>query len=393
MGEDRPGFPLLVTPIGGLFCPAHLYLCELAVFRALATGSLHGVAYVLCGWLRHLEAQGLCWDDPSPAFLAWAKSSDDAKRLTVARRQWRAHVVFDFYEHAFRNGHETVSIGAFLDAFSAPVPAEALVSGVRVRRRLRVKFGRSPARVGGLRPTPSEAAVDRIAEALLGDGEDYQQIRNWMLVRTAYETNLRTQGLAQLTVSLLDEMLFRRGVIGSSAGLADLPPQGRAEARARLSMLEERGLTAFISAPLYEKGKHRRVRFPVVLMRQLMDYVWAERALFLDQRCGGAVKARAGGALWLSNKTGEALRRGTIADLLKRGFSEAGEPGSGHRIRAASAIRLLRNTVRRARTNQAGRFDAELILTRVAEEMGHESPATLRPYLNAVLLEDLLADT
>jgi hypothetical protein len=191
---------------------------------------------------------------------------------------------------------------------------------------------------------------------------------------------------------MLDNMLVSQGVIGPAESLADLPPQRRAEARGRLLALEERGLTGFISAPLYEKGKHRRVRFPVKLMWQLMDYVWAERAIFVEQQRAGTTRARAGAALWLSTKTGEAIRRGTIADLLKRGFVEAGEPGSGHRIRAASLVRLLRQSVRRARANGAGRFDAELILSRVAEEAGHEDPESLRAYLNVVLLEDLLAD-
>lgn len=389
--EGRPGFPLLVSERGGLFAPGHLYLCELATFGALATSSLQDVAYVLCAWLNHLEGEDLVWDQPSTTFIRWAKMSDEAGRLTVERRRRRARVVFDFYDYAFRNGYQASTIATFLEEFSEPISAEALLSP-RVRRTLRLRFGRSPARVGGMRPTPSDEAVDRIGAALLGSGDGYSEVRNWLLVRTTYETNLRTQGLAQLSLPLIDDMLFKQGVIRKSESVGDLRAADRARVRSRIASLADDGLGAFVSAPVFEKGKKRRVVFPLGLVVQLLDFVWAERAEFLRQRRAGTSRARAGHALWLSSKTGLALTRGAIADILKEGFRRADVAGSGHRIRAASAVRQLREMVRSARANGAGRFDAELLLIRLAERMGHEDPETLRPYLNSVLLEDLIDD-
>lgn len=391
-GIPAPGFPLMVCADGGLFEAGHVYLRELAVMGQQAQGTLHDVAGIICGWFNYLASRDAAWDCPrEDVFLRWAL---DAEGLgpNAARRRRRANVVFAFYEHLERSGWASSGIRDFIDDVAAPIDANVFTDGLKVRRSLRLSFGRM-ARQKALRPTPNEAEVESICTGLLRDGEAYHDIRDWLLARTAYETNLRTQGLAQLTTGHVDSMLRQERILDQGGNVAAFSRDSHAKAMVRMQLdeLELLGRRFLILDGMREKAKTRSVRFPILLVRQILEFIWMERAKFLSSGRAGASQATAGAHLWVSTKTGRALARGSIADILKEGFRGAGVKGSGHRLRAAHAVRLFREFVREARANGGGKFDAEAILDRVAQIMGHAHPDTLRPYLHSVMLEGLVS--
>lgn len=386
------GFPIVITSEGEVSEEAHRFLRELKVMGARATGTLADIAGIICAWFNFLNERSVEWNQAdSGDFIAWAKAQGLARPLGTARQSRRANIVFDFYEFLDRCGFGSEAIGYLVRELAAPIDPHVFKEGMPVVRRLRMAFDRPSQRQRAMRPTPNPEQTEAVFQRLLGDGEKYTSIRNWLLGQVALETNLRVQGLSSLNIDHIDKMLISRGILPKSETIERLNDPGRRiEIRSRLSFLESKGYRNLSCHGVREKGKIRSVEFPTFLIRQLLEYVWEEREV---QICSGpfpAKRSHAAGALWLSTKTGRALARGSIADILKQGFIDAGVGGSGHRLRAAHAVRLLRRFVSEARSNGGNRLDSEAILDRVADRMGQSDPSSLRPYLNAVMLEDLL---
>lgn len=388
--RHRPAasFPIIIGAEAGVFEPGQHFLRELFLYRDLSIGTLKDAAGIICLWLRWIHQQGGDWVQPrADDFIDWVRRDADALQLTPARLQRRAEVIFSFYEHLDRNSRGTAAIAHFVGELAAPLQADSKTGRLKVKRTLRLSFKGVASR--HMRPTPSAEEVRKIGQTLLRDGVGYEPVRNWLLVETAYETNLRMQGLAQLSLDHLSQLLRSRGIISSNEDVEISSPTSeyRSRLRSSLDRLEGSGLSALIVHGIQEKRRVRSVRFPIFLIRQILDYAWGERAQFVklvEQRGGSADNS-----LWLSWKTGLALRRGSIGDVLADGFKAAGVPGSGHRLRAAHCVRMFRWMLRMARERGATKFDTETLLERGAELMGQSDPRSLRPYLTAVTLEDL----
>lgn len=381
-GVKAPRFPVLVAKSTGVFEPAFSYLREQAIYGRRAPGSLTDSARIICIWLNDLRAAGRDWDEPCPEmFLHWALS--EKHTFTVARRRHRAGVVFGFYEHLAREPMPSWQVETFVNELSEPLPAHVLLEGKSIKRRLRLRFGRS---AQAMRPTPSEENVEAIATALLGSGSAPVRVRNWLIVQTALGTNLRVQGLAQLTIPHIDSMLREEGMLGATESVERMAP-GPVRSRLRLQIERRRleGRRFFLSPPIFEKGKQRIVRFPIPLVGQILEYIWTER-------WGVHAPPSTPNALWISRKGGYALKSTSISDILKNGFSMAGVAGSGHRIRATHCVRLFRDYVAESKRRGGVHSDMEVVLERVAQIMGHNRPETLRPYLHLVLLEQLVGE-
>lgn len=391
-GRGARSFPIIVEGQSGIFIPAHSYLRDLSEFQAKSSGTILDVALILSAWFNFLRESDRQWDHPTSRDLLTWTTKPGGIVAGERRRSRCANVVFEFYEFTSRFASATPAVCAFVEELTEPIPMEALVEGRKVARRLRLRFdlkGDSPA----LRPTPSEADVTKIGEALLSSGSRYREVRDWLLVRTAFETNLRAQGLAGLRASDLDRLLLREGVLPRGSCLESCLGSRHAKAQLRQSLdsFAGTGRQNFILDGVREKGKVRSVLLPIGLMRQLIDFVWGERRRHATRRPVRSSASAAGtDALWLSHKTPDGLLTGSIADILKAGFELANVPGSGHRLRAAHCVKLFRELIREAAANGGGKVDLDALLEYVAQRMGHEDPETLRPYLNAVQLERLV---
>ena len=385
-------FSVLVCPSEGVFEIGVAYLRELAVVRGLASGSVYDVAGILAAWINWLSTKRTRWDGLTASqFITWAKGDAAQARLLLDRRRRRADVVFAFYEYIDRRIGVSRAVADFVDELSEPLDPSWEAGGLPVRRKLRLGFGRAAGRTPGLRPTPSDEDVRAVLDALLGDGASTLAIRNWLMAQTAAATGLRREGLAQLTVQLLDDGLHKAAVMPRTQSVADRDSVSRVEIRRNLTRLEERGGRNIILDGLREKGRVRCVAFPIELFRQLLDFVWVDRVAQLRAGKAGASFAKSKGALWISSKTGRALTIGAVSDIIATGFRAAKVAGSPHRLRAAYCVALFRRLIREASENGGTMYHAETLLQRVAEHMGHARPETLRPYLHTAQLEELMS--
>lgn len=392
-GVSLERFPILVSDVDGVFSPGVQYLRELGVNLGMAPGSLYDIAGILCAWTNWLAVRDHRWDAPTVGlFVEWSKGDQVRQRLASARQRRRAQVVYGFYEHLDRCDLANFEVGNFVLALTAPIDPHQLGKRQPVRRVLRLKFGRTRPRRAGLRPTPNDEEVGAILEALLSDGGSFLAIRNWLLARTASQTGLRREGLAGLDISTLDRSLQTVGILQSTSSVVDQRAQGRANIRHQLLLLEERGARNLVFDGIQEKGKIRSVAMPIELVRQLLDFIWVDRAKHVHSGRAGASRARSAGAIWISAKTGRALGAGAISDIIAHGFRAAEVAGSPHRLRAAYAVALFRRLIREAYDNGGMVHHAETLLERVAQHLGHERPETLRPYLHTAQLEDLVVD-
>lgn len=387
-----PRFPVILDEETGVFLPAVSYLRELGVMQACAPGTLYDAAGIICGWINWSTQQRGVWDKPEVTrFVEWCRGGGAIEKISIARLRRRASVVFAFYEYLDRTAPRNGAIAQFVLELAVPIEASMLVQGRALRRTLRLKFPRAPVRIAGFRPTPNGEEIDQVLDSLLGEGSSYTAVRNWLLARVAVETGMRREGIAQMRITHLDEALLRARVLGPSQSLADMIgfAESRAAVRRRLDLLEEAAAQNVIVEKVREKGRVRDVAFPIGLVRQLTEYIWAERATYVKGGRAGTTVSRAAAALWLSNKSGQALKLGSISDIVAAGFRAAQVAGSVHRLRAAYCVALFRKLILEAHENGATKYHATMLLERVAQHMGHKDPETLRPYLHTAELEML----
>ena len=393
-GVSLTRFPVVISDVDGVFSPAVQHLRELGVNMSMAPGSLYDIAGILCAWINWLDGRGRRWDAPTVGlFVEWSKGDEVRDRIASLRQRRRAQVIYAFYEHMDRCDPANFEVEKFVLALTAPIDPNQLAKRRPIRRVLRLKFGRSRPRRAGLRPTPNNEDVEAILEALLGDGSSFLAIRNWLLARTASQTGLRREGLAGLSIQILDRSLQTVGVLDRAGSVVDQRSEGRADIRRRLISLEARGAQNIVFEGVREKSKIRSVSVPIELLRQLLDFIWVDRARHIQGGKAGASRAKSAGAIWISAKTGRALSASAISDIIARGFKAAAVAGSPHRLRAAYAVALFRRLIREAFENGAMSHHAETLLERVAQHLGHERPETLRPYLHTAQLEDLIVNT
>lgn len=385
-------FSILVCPIEGVFEAGVAYLQDLAVVQGQASGTVYDVAGILAAWLNWLAAKRTTWDSPSAAqFIIWAKGDEAIERYGPGRQRRRADVVFSFYEYVDRRLGAGWAVRDFVAELSKPIDASYGLEKLPVRRAHRLGFGRGKGRSSGLRPTPNDEEVAAVLNALLGDGSTIMAVRNWLMAQTAASTGLRREGLAQLTVQRLDAALRKAGLMQPTQSAADAGQGARVEIRRNLMRLEEAGGQNVIFEGIREKGRVRAVAFPIALVRQLLDFIWVDRANQIRAGAAGASTSKSQGALWISSKTGRALTIGAVSDIIADGFRAAKVAGSPHRLRAAYCVALFRRLIREAAENGATMHHAETLLQRVAEHMGHANPETLRPYLHTAQLEELMS--
>ena len=388
---DATGFPIVLWK-DGVHEASHYYLFELAYELKYAVGTCIDYAGILCGWFNLLFDAGQKWDQPEPStFRRWAHDGDGRSEAEATRRRHRAHVVFNFYEYLARKELSTLAILKFVDELSAPVPVDVAIETGKVARRLQLRFG-SKADQRFMRPTPSDRQAELVAHALLRDGESYKEVRDWLLATSAVGTGMRTQGLQQLTIERLDQILRADGIISRGGTLLDgvNSTPARSSIRIHMDQLEAAGRRYLELKMVHEKGKVRTVAVPLTIMRKWAEYVWGERADFIARK--PHIIGKNLSPLWISTKTGKELTTKSIGDILAKGFRDAKVDGSGHRLRATFAIRLLRELIADDSIANWNNLYADAILDRLAQRLGHNNPATLRPYLHAVVMEQFEVD-
>lgn len=246
------------------------------------------------------------------------------------------------------------------------------------------------------RPTPSQDEAKSIRTTALQWGEGGITAATYYLIVSLQSLGgARAGGACDLTVrsmtNVVIEEVWRPEYAGISS-LADLCGDDPLHDRFRRQILADlRALFSkgrkFLFATVLEKGSRARgLPIPIDLFIEILDYVWNERATFINaKRKRGEVNSD---HVLLSQNTADALTPGSVGKLVKVLFRQAGVNGSGHRLRATFGEDIVRDLYLRDRAAHGAHYNVDAILMLAAEYMGHSDPESLRPYINNILKQE-----
>ncbi len=414
------GLPLLHWLDGTVCEPVLAYFAWSAEKRRVAIASMRGEAYAIRQWFAFCASIKVAWDEPSDASLAaWrdAMEGDSGQDIEKSRVERKLRQVFDFYwllPRAMPICTDGVGTPSFVVEADGAAPASRNILTFRMAKGVPAWSGATTAsRISFPRPTPSAQEVADILTRLRTGAVDARNVaggeklrllmaeRNWLMGRCMAEAGLRAQEVADLSMSAIDEMLTRAGL---------LERVRRQRGRHRLDALckNETGWSTLINGIERLEREHRqtlRIRidgkgskarlaaFPLDLVRDILEIgVCAVRRWQLVRWIAIDHDHAPPTCLFLSTKTKRGFTAGGVGDLMKAAF--AAKPvisGSGHRLRAfyatSTAIRIFRESL--ATTGGVlTRATVEFALRLIAEALGHSSSSTtVRFYLDIAMLE------
>ncbi|MFL7905853.1 hypothetical protein ACJ41P_32335 [Azospirillum argentinense] len=398
-GRPCSGYPVLQDDTGRVVEIVADYFAFRALRRGASSGTLRNEAYVLLDWWRMLE-RNCSWDEATDSELErWAGQCDD-RGLTPARTVRRVGVVHAFYVAARRH-------------FGAPerlVQLEADVQSGTPRQlssqlRHSGRRGDIPAlgpayrprtvtkRPG--RPTPEPDEVQRVLDALLEGPHrsDYVGIRDCLLAGWMEQCGLRREGAVGVGPGALARALATEGVRDDDgpydlvAGTDAAHIQDAVFAGLR-RLRQMRRSHVFVSVT-EKRRKTRSVPVPLGFLEINLQFLWEPWTEAVAALRASRPDYAPPDRLFLSLKTGRALLPGSAGDIVKDAFSSAGVDGSGHRLRAAFALRVVKTAYLEQRARHGRFWDPAAVLLYAAEVLGHENMETLRPYLNAIVREGI----
>lgn len=420
-GSELP----VILDSSGVNEPAAIYFRERQKKGDLP-GTLGQSAYVLREFFDWLIARGIKWTAVRDEHLRdWLGPQNALQGIRLERKPF---VVFDFYLCLQNRGYLTnaarvpspiVGVGP-----EFPIQARIVQKQVWSKRghrrettstlvpaaeRPRSTAPRNPRR----RRVPDLDEVLLLLEQLLESGDGFISTRRWFVAVFMARVGLRREGVKSLTVSSLEEALREAGIdvpeLGederSNAGALGWSPRLSALSALAYSptgqnhvldqLLQYGQVHEFLPLNVVEKGrKQRTVLVPVDLVQATLRlWIWDHHARATAKLLRSRPGTNAPGALWLSSRSAQGMAGGSIGNEIKRGFGAIAGPRrsslSGHRLRAYYLTNLIRQLYRKARATQGIMVDLNAILAQAAERAGHESPESLRPYLDREIMASL----
>jgi hypothetical protein len=379
-GHSLPRFPLVLAPNGALIEPIFDYLRAQAVQRHLALGSIEDEAYILCAWWDFVLKQAPVDSVNVDTVISWTGTELERLRLGKVGAKTRRRlsrcldVIGRFHryllqDHSYAHGHEVWRATNYIARLDA---------GLSDPAASKVTFGYSAKVKNGGRPTPSDADVDQVLDALSSPEHPYLAARNWLIARWMRDVGLRRAGVASLTIERLRTALYAEGILDRHEHFtrAGTTLKSRVEVRAAIERFRQSGRT-FVVAEITEKGpKTREIKVPFQLLHHTLDFMWSDRARVTPSN------SILRGSLWMSLKTKRGLTPKAVGDILKQAFVSTNVRGSGHRLRACFAEEVVFRLYALAKENADILFDDHQILIDAAEELGHSDWRSLRYYLN-----------
>lgn len=247
--------------------------------------------------------------------------------------------------------------------------------------------------------TPSPSEVKAVLEKLLSKSADGASIYYLAASLEAYG-GARSCGVEDLTVAAFADALLEEPTVLRFLEAHTVPherdwlatcagtPLGAAVARG-LKALERDG-RRFIFVMVLEKGRARPLSIPIELGLDILDYIWTERRRFIVKRQSRNPGYAPPDSLFLSTKTGMALRAGSIGKVVSKALRDCGVPGTSHRLRATFAEEIVRDLYHKDRHANAGKADFISIIELAREMLGHTSDTAIRRYLNNITKKDRL---
>uniref|UniRef100_Q07PM8 Phage integrase domain protein SAM domain protein n=1 Tax=Rhodopseudomonas palustris (strain BisA53) TaxID=316055 RepID=Q07PM8_RHOP5 len=368
-----PGIPTLVWP-DGIDEVASDWFRYLAVETGAAASSVYEYAKVLRPFRRFCRSRGRAWDSVDDDFLVvWRENMRRVDKVDIPRINTSLQTIFAFYCWAEERGYLRFHVGIY-DLTELPNDVRANHFAITARKVFRksrhgrvvgtwvTRLGLSvPRSTQGRRHTPSEDETRRIHEVALG--REFGE-RNTLMYSWAEETGARRAEILRVNLSQLPT-----------------PDQ--------LDEIVEMGESWPIA--IVRKGEAVwSINAPADLLLRTLDWVNHGRAQIVANCRNATVGYQEPNTVFISSRTGVALHRDSVTKFSGLDFAAAGVSNASlHRFRAKYCIEVIEALVDAVFANNLmeGSMSSwvETILIKASEQMGHMSPASLRPYLNYVL--------
>ncbi|SOC40020.1 hypothetical protein SAMN05892877_106338 [Rhizobium subbaraonis] len=401
-------FPVLRWPTGSLCEPATLFFgYSLQFRRGVGLSSLRPEAFTIREWLTFLANEGIPFNRANDLVLRSFRASHrplvDSEETHPHQIERKLRTIYLFYR----------SLDDILRLNPTGTPRPRLVALDEKDKSFPITTALSYSRTGipkyswsgseivapknKRRPTPDLDAVkillnwirskpDRLREkgALVTDEHLLAADRDWMIARCHSEAGFRRSEVSKFSIKHIISFLLDEG-ISTPVDPSAFANCSKDEQRRIIAELE----SLLIRTPysfLFVAGKGRKTRYATVNVRFLIDllkvWVWSGRQRLLSFR----PIDHAPHEVFLSTETLQALKPGSVGDILKDAFIGCRVPGSGHRLRAhyctVTAVRLWEEAMQKNGFNFSHAV-FNTVLDRLAEAMGHSRvTTTVKYYLN-----------
>ncbi|OYT93519.1 MAG: hypothetical protein CFE43_01955 [Burkholderiales bacterium PBB3] len=366
-----PDIPTLLWP-EGIDEDASDWLRELVVDSGILASSAMEYAKTLRPFLRFCRGKR-DWRTVDDDFLIiWREYLLRTLKLSIDRINRSLDTVFSFYRWAEETKRLRFRVGVYtIDQL--PVAMQQIPFPITAKQKFsKGQHGRvfgtwtTPLRLSGseqnsvVRHTPTETEIRKLHEVAVNQlyGE-----RNSLILSWAEEVGARRAEILRVCKSQMPD----------AESLADLIEMDEPW----IIYVERKG------------GKKKPLNVQPDLILRTMDFIEYERAQIVTHCRQSIQKYKEPDEIFLSSKTGTVLHRDSVTSIGLRTFSKAGVKNANvHRLRARFAVRTIESLVDALFSGEVVGPQSswvETILIKAAEQMGHSSPRSLRPYLNYVL--------
>lgn len=371
-GQPWADIPTLVWP-EGIDEDVSDWFRALVVDHGVATSSAEEYANLIRPFLRFCRQRKRTWQSVDDEFLIiWREHMRRGQSIGITRVNHSLKTIFAFYRWAEENKRVRFQVGIYtpadlpsaLEHFTFPISAKQQYSKGRHGR----VYGRwttpltlsNPSQSEGKRHTPSEHEIRNLHEVAI---EKQHGVRDTLIFSWAEEAGLRRSEIIQLSKSDMPTCFQ----------LAELSERDEPWL---ISVTRKGGVTKLINAHLE-------------LIVRTLSFIEFERRDTVEHCLSSIVGYREPDEIFLSGTTGLIMHLDTVTKIAGKTFKEAGVPNSSlHRLRARFAVRTIETLVDAifdGETIVPASSWIETILVKAAEQMGHSSPRSLRPYLTYVL--------
>jgi len=372
-GRNYPGIPTLVWP-EGIDEQASSWLRDLMTTNGIPASSAYEYAKILRPFLRFCRMRGRRWDSVDDHFLIiWREHMRSVDKADIPRINTSLRTIFAFYRWAEQSRHLRYHVGIY-DPADLPVHVAEMTFAISAKkifsnsRHGKVHSGWTtcltltvPRTSQGRRHTPTEEETRELHEKALNHQEGE---RDSLLYSWAEEVGARRADLTKLLTSHMP-------TIDQLADLIDKDEPWDIQ-------IVRKGGGVWHLHPL-----------PDLLIRTI-DWIGHGRAEIVKRCRDTLVGYKEPPEILISARTGMPLHLDSITKIGNRDFAAAGiKNASIHRLRARYCVHLVESLVDAVSADDLLEGSKsnffETILTKAAEQMGHMSPMSLRPYLNYVL--------
>ena len=404
--EKYPSLPIVRNPDGTISQVLTFYFGYLARTKKEGASSLEKRAYTLREWMAFLLSHGMTWTHGACDRIMhrWRQAQKESG-VDISDNQIEVKLqrVYEFYLHipdAMKFDENGVRVPEFVGSARDGFPITIKSFPLRGDEDYSTWSGQDRTRPAPAHPSIlDDIQVESVGNAARSATDILKGDRDWLLTSCMSRGGLRGAEVADITCSTITDSLRRENILaavearfGPMRSIADIADNAEAQevVLTSLKVFEQRRRRDYIFVIITGKGnKQRHAAFPVDLVRDILTIgIWTVRRHQLATRppTGDAGVPK---EVFLSFKTCDGMLPGSVSDIVKVAFIEAGIEGSGHELRKYYATNTANRILRRALDDFGYLTQAVLntVYDQVASALGHSTVnTTTRHYVNVAMV-------